>query len=345
MTMKEKIIFKTIVGSQCYGLATETSDIDYKSLYIADDNELFGLRELYRDHLIINKDDKMYEIGRFLELLGNGNPDALEMLFVDKQFVQIDSPQMELIRQHKNKFITKRAAKAFMHYGLEQIKKAKGKDKFVNWEKERFQRKEIIEFCYVAVDGKSVPFLKYIKDRNLKQENFGLVKLNHFREAFGLYYGINKGYKGISFEKSNDVRLSSIPKGENMLAVFGFQKDMYGIHCRDYRNYQEFLKKHNKNRFVETTKAGQKIDGKNCSHLRRLVDIGLEISKGQGINLIRPNRDYLLGIKRGEYDLQTIIKDAQTEVKNILQNVKTINLPDDIDKKFLNDLLIQIRKM
>lgn len=37
-----KIIMRAIVGSQAYGLATETSDIDYKTIYIQSDEDILS---------------------------------------------------------------------------------------------------------------------------------------------------------------------------------------------------------------------------------------------------------------------------------------------------------------
>ena len=58
------IIFKAIVGSQSYGTNLPTSDIDYKGVFLQDpyDKYING----YRDEIIINKDEKYFELEKFL---------------------------------------------------------------------------------------------------------------------------------------------------------------------------------------------------------------------------------------------------------------------------------------
>lgn len=39
---KENIIFRTVVGSRAYGTNIETSDTDYKGVYLQDNNDILG---------------------------------------------------------------------------------------------------------------------------------------------------------------------------------------------------------------------------------------------------------------------------------------------------------------
>jgi len=72
------ILFKTIVGSQSYGTNVEGSDIDYKGVFIQDpyDKYMNG----YRDELTVNKDEKYFELEKFLLACSTGNPTLLELL-------------------------------------------------------------------------------------------------------------------------------------------------------------------------------------------------------------------------------------------------------------------------
>jgi predicted nucleotidyltransferase len=44
--MVHQIIFKTIVGSQAYGTATASSDIDYKGVYVQHPKEILAFRSV-----------------------------------------------------------------------------------------------------------------------------------------------------------------------------------------------------------------------------------------------------------------------------------------------------------
>ena len=255
------------------------------------------------------------------------------------------SPAFELIVKNRDKFLTKKCLRSFGGYAIAQIKKAKGLDKKMNWERERVIRKSPFDFCYVYENGKTLALEPFLNRQNIVQEQCGLVKLDHFRDCYALYYSSEVGfYKGIIAENSNEVKLSSVPKGEQPLSIMYFNKDGYSMHCKDFREYQEWLEKRNIQRYVDIKGHNQQIDGKNLLHCRRLLDMALEIATQKTIIVKRPNADYLLQIRRGEVDLETIIAQAEKDLEALEKHFETANLPEDVDSGFMNDLLLKVRK-
>jgi predicted nucleotidyltransferase len=161
----------------------------------------------------------------------------------------------------------------------------------------------------------------------------GLVNTGHLDENGNVNYGI-----------SNQLRLSSIPKGEKSICNIVYNKDGYSEHCKDFREYQEWLEKRNLQRWVDVESHGQKIDGKNMMHSRRLMDMAREIALGKGINVRRENAAELIDIRRGKIDLQTLIDQVEAEISEIDYLFKISGLPDSVDEKFVDELLIKIRK-
>ena len=162
--MKHKLIYETIVGSTVYGTATPDSDVDKKGVYTQTLDEL--LTWDYEPHFNVTKDESYYEVKRFIELLEAANPTALEMLFTPDEFVTHTSPEFELIRNNKFKFLTKKCAQSFANYGYSQISKATGLDKKMNWEKNRITKKTPLDFIYYVDGIKSMP----IKELLLKNK-------------------------------------------------------------------------------------------------------------------------------------------------------------------------------
>lgn len=160
------------------------------------------------------------------------------------------------------------------------------------------------------------------------------------------------GYKGINKEGiSNSIRLSSIPKGESLLCNFIYQKDSYSTHCKDYKRYKDWIKNRNIQRWIDVKNHGQldkeknsKIDSKNLLHCMRIIDMSIEISKGKGVIVRRPNAQELLNIRNGEMDLFSILKSVEEKIKKADELYKNSNLPDDVDLEFVNNLLISVRK-
>jgi hypothetical protein len=147
-----------------------------------------------------------------------------------------------------------------------------------------------------------------------------------------------------NYGESNQLRLSSIPKGEKCLGVFSFNKDGYTQHCKDFSDYQEWLENRNEARYVETQEHGQKIDGKNMMHCIRLIRMAQEIGSGQGIKVRRPDAQELLSIRRGEVDLDNLIKMADQAIEEMDSIFDNSDLPNKVDPSLVNNLLIEIRK-
>jgi hypothetical protein len=143
---------------------------------------------------------------------------------------------------------------------------------------------------------------------------------------------------------SNQLRLSSIPKGQDPFCTITYNKDGYSEHCKDYREYEEWLSKRNLQRWVDVKSHGQQIDGKNMMHCRRLMDMAREIAEGKGILVRRSNAQELLAIRRGEIDLQTLIDHVESEIKEVDTLFKESDLPEKVDENFINSLLVKIRK-
>ena len=153
-------------------------------------------------------------------------------------------------------------------------------------------------------------------------------------------------YGGIVYpddvSKSNEVRLSSIPKGEQPICFMTYNKDAYTCHCREYREYQEWVENRNQKRYSKAVEAG--YNQKNMCHCIRLLTMAKEISEGKGFKLWRTDdRDFLMGIKNGDYTYEYLIEYAEKLLADVNENLPKSNLPDEVDKEFVNKLLIECR--
>lgn len=154
------------------------------------------------------------------------------------------------------------------------------------------------------------------------------------------------GYKGIvepdDISKSNEVRLSSIPKGELPICKMYYNKDAYTCHCREYKETQEWIQNRNQKRYSKAEEAG--YNQKNMCHCIRLLTMAKEISEGKGFNLWRADdRYFLMGIKNGDYTYEYLIDYAEKLLADVNKNLPKSDLPDEVDKDFVNDLLVKCR--
>ena len=177
-----------------------------------------------------------------------------------------------------------------------------------------------------------------------RQKEFISIKKEEGKPMGFGYKGLVKSGEGLNVAESNQLRLSSIPKGETPICNITYNKDGYTQHCNDYKSYQTWLEQRNESRWVDVQSHGQKIDGKNMMHCMRLIQMSREIAEGKGIVVRRPNAEELISIRRGEVDLQTLIDIVEKEIVEIDKLYEDSNLPEKIDSDFINKLITNIRK-
>lgn len=339
-----KTLFKVITGSHSYGLNIETSDTDFKSVFQCDNNDILALK--YKEQENYSKDYIGYEVRRFLELLRSANPTVLELLFTNEKFILEKDPIFDLVLQNKEKFLTKKCRESFGGYAHQQIKKALGLQKKFRWEGEKIEKKDPFDFCYVIEDGKTYPLKNYLEGfgGRLKEKQIGLVNLDHAPHCYSIYLRWEGEYNGIFEPNSDRVITSSVAISEKDVGTLVYNRDSYKIHCKDWASYQEWLNNRNEARYVENLDTGLKADHKNLMHCRRLLNMAMEIPKDKTLNVFRNDREKLLAIRRGESNLEELLKEAEEDLHKLDDLYANCDLPDSVDFDFLNDLLLKIRK-
>ncbi len=337
---KGLIILECISGSKAYGLDTPSSDTDIKGVFILPKEEYYGLT--YTPQVNNETSDIIfYEFGRFMELLSLNNPNILELLNTPKSAIIYKHPFLTEINSEL--ILSKLCSNTFGKFALSQIKKAKGlKKKIVNPVAE--ERKSVLSFCFVNYDQGAIPLLKYLEIKGWQQEHCGLVNIPHMKDVYGLYYSDQLGFSGVLRGKdSNDICLSSIPKGTDQEALIYFNRNGYSTYCKEYREYWDWVEKRNDDRYENTKSHGKNYDSKNMMHVFRLLEMAIEIGNEKKVNVKRPNRDFLLDIKAGKFEYEELLKMAdlkQTEMETAFENS---SLPDRPNLELINDLTYRLR--
>ena len=153
------------------------------------------------------------------------------------------------------------------------------------------------------------------------------------------------GYKGIIGEDhlSNELRMSSVSKGDNPICYISYNKNGYTKHCVDYKNYKDWEKHRNPVRYESN--LNKNYDSKNIMHCMRLVNMCIEIANGNGFNVDRRNidREYLLDIKNHKFEYDEIMSDLIKKEEEMHEAIKNSKIPEKIDEEFVNNLLLEIR--
>jgi hypothetical protein len=251
-------------------------------------------------------------------------------------------PVMDLLEPEM--FLSKLCQQTFANYAYTQIKKAYGLEKkIVNPVDE--VRRSVLDFCFVYEGNDAVPLIKFLELRGMQQEKAGLAAISHLRDCYNLFYSESRQYSGIMRKgESNDVSLSSIPKGEKAIAMLYFNKDGYSVYCKKYKEYWDWVGKRNEERYKTTMSHGKNYDSKNMMHVFRLLFMAKEIATERRINVFRSDRDFLLSVKEGKFEYDELLQKAEIIRDELPVLYERSDLQDEPDLAMIDDLLIKMRK-
>nr|WP_314228453.1 nucleotidyltransferase domain-containing protein [uncultured Kingella sp.] len=339
------ILLEAISGSRAYNLATPESDTDIKGVFYLPRHLYYGLGYIPQ---IANETNDIvyYELGRFIELLLQSNPNTLELLASPKHCVRHRSPLMGAFRPEW--FISLACRQSFAGYALGQIRKARGLNKkIVN--PMQPEKKTVLDFCHIIDGINTIPLQHWLNTHNWQQERIGLVNVPHTRNLFALFYDTNGtcNYHGvIQKDTTNHLALSSIPAGETPQGYLSFNQDGYSSHCREFASYQTWLAERNEARYQSTAAHGQGYDAKNMMHTFRLLQTARDIALYGEIRVWRENREELLAIKRGAFAYEELLVQAEelmAEIDTLFTN-NAFRLPETTNREAAIAALIKVRE-
>ena len=340
------ILFEAVSGSRAYGTNLPHSDTDLKGVFVLPEHQFFGLDYVPQVANETN-DEVFYELRRFLELLLKNNPTVLELLGTPTDCVVSQHPLFARFRAED--FLSKLCRQSFAEYAVAQIRKAKGLNKKIN-HPEPPARKSVLDFCYVTAGAGAQPVATWLDRKNVSAGQCGLVNVPHLVDLYALFVDATPerahGYRGLvrDPDTSQDVLLSAVPKGEAPVAYLSFNRNGYSTYCRVFREYWEWVEKRNGERYANTVQHGKNYDAKNMLHVFRLLQMALEIAETGQLHVRRPNREFLLQIRRGEFEYEELVAEAEQLVTRVEAAFAASALPDAPSKTAIEQLLIEVRQ-
>ena len=339
------ILFEAVSGSRAYGTSLPHSDTDLKGVFVLPEEAFFSLDYLPQVANDTN-DEVFYELRRFVELLLKNNPTVLELLGTPPDCVVYQHPLFAGFRA--GDFLSKLCRASFAEYAVAQIRKARGLNKKIN-HPEPPARKSVLDFCYVTAGAGAQPVATWLARHGYQAGQCGLANVAHLTDLYALFVdatpGGALGYRGLvrDADTSQDVLLSAVPKGEEPVAYLSFNRNGYSTSCRVFREYREWEAKRNAERFANTVQHGKNYDAKNMLHVFRLLQMAEEIALTGELQVRRPNREFLLQIRRGEFDYEQLVAEAEQLVARVEAGFATSTLPAAPNKAAAEALLRQVR--
>lgn len=153
--LKNNVHYEVIMGSNAYGVSTDTSDVDVYGFSIPPKHILFPYSygnivgfgkapenyEQYQKHHILDKqhrkeyDINIYNIVKYFQLCMENNPNMVDSLFVPTRCVLHSSSIGNHVRDNRKMFLSKAVYHKFRGYAHSQLHKMKDKfrGKNSNW--------------------------------------------------------------------------------------------------------------------------------------------------------------------------------------------------------------------
>jgi predicted nucleotidyltransferase len=334
------LLLDVLSGSHAYGTSTERSDRDFRGAFAAPESFLAGLETI--EQVSDEKSDEVYyELTRFMGLLEKNNPTTLELLFSPEDCIQAKHPVMDLI--DPKLFLSKRCEQSFAGFAVAQIKKARGLNKkIVNPQPE--ERKHLRDFCFVLEGQGSRSLSEWLSEQGIKEEDCGMVASRHAPSVYAIFHDPLAHYRGI-FSRKDDAAIicSSVALEACPIAWMSCNLDAFKAHCREHREYWKWVSERNEDRYMTNSSHGRGYDSKNMMHTLRLIDMASEIATEQTLRVRRPNREWLLRVKSGEFEYDDLLKIAEDRLGEVVEAYAACDLPEEVEREGVRELLERMR--
>ena len=78
-------------------------------------------------------------------------------------------------------------------------------------------------------------------------------------------------------------------------------------------------------------------------HTIRLLDMAIEVFRDGQLNVLRPDRAFLLEVKAGNFSLEEVLKMAETRLEELGRYAASSSLPERVDDSKVRLTLVKMR--
>ena len=309
-----RIILMGVSGSYGYGTNREGSDIDFRGVTLNLPSDLIGLTSFdqFEDK---RTDTVIYSFNKLIRLLLNCNPNTIEILGLDDEQYVIRSGMGQELLDHRNIFLSKRAAASFGHYADSQLRRLQNA---------------------IARDALPQPARE---EHILKSVTYALDDYNRrysdsYKTNARLYLDTAET-EGLETEIFMDASFRHYPLrsyNDLMNSLHTVVRDYDKIGRRNHKKDENHLNKH-------------------AMHLVRLFMMGIDILENETIRTHRPEKDLVLlrSIRNGDFmkdnvlipDFYEIVSDYERRFREAERNSA---LPDNPDMEQVEEFAESVNR-
>lgn len=342
------LIFEAIVGSRLYGTNTEESDTDIFGVYILPNSYILGGTgpEVIHVKDDVGKLDCYYfEFRKYLRLLSSGSPQAIESLFIPKEFILHKNEIFDELVKERDNFITQNCKFSFGYSAIHIIQESE-------FLKSLNLVKDYLDFFKTLPDNRlpnSLPFREYNMIANatgdkIEPENVRLVAVPGMDNIYSVYYSYRLHYNIINKVPSNVKVTGMSPNDQGNLTTCSLDdiaanKTDYPFTMRlnvffdkkGYLDYQKLIERRSK--AIE-----EGIKNKKLAHAYRLMNFGINLASRKEINFDSILMRDILENKVKPDNLAVIFNNCKERLDQAYSNIT-----HTIDKEWLKSLEVTLR--
>lgn len=316
-----EVIVKVKYGSHLYGTSTAESDSDVKGIYLPSTQEILlqrvlpviaqgKLRDSGKKNTKSDIDSDLYSLQKYLQLLSEGQPVALEMLFAPKEALLTPlHPVWIALKKLAPHLLTKKTM-AFVNYCRQQAHK--------------YGKKGV----RLAAVRKALERLE-----KLKQQYGSSTKLNCVQNVLQ------------DLADSSDY----ISIGKEMILANGSKVDYFEIcgkkiistiSLKSARLVLQNILNEYAQRTMEAEKHGG-ADWKALSHAVRIGHQAIEFFSTHTITFPRPEAAHLLAIKLGQLPLEQVEQEIENLFVEVERAMHLSRLPSELDNRLIERFIME----
>jgi uncharacterized protein len=315
-------------GSYAYGLNTPESDEDFKGVCIKPKEAYFGFTQRFEqmEHMGSKSDgiDKVvYSLEKFASLAADCNPNIIEVLHVaDEDVVKTDA-YGELLREHRDDFLSKKAKFTFSGYAHAQLKRI------------------MTHRAWLLNPPKAPP----------ERKDFGLSETQVVSKselgAFDSLFNLPTVDDGAT----DPERITELCDTTRTVLGVELPKDVITIFTREkafraatahWEQYLNWKKTRNPKRAELEAKFG--YDTKHGMHLMRLEMMGNRILEKHTVQVkwVGPEREFLMSIRNGEMGYDELVERAKALESWAEELYLTSTLQKEPDRKQIDQFVVEM---
>lgn len=291
----------------------------------------------------------IYGLHKFVSLASANNPNILELMFLDVRDALYSHPKWERLLEFRDMFLSRKCRHTYLGYALSQLKRIKSHREWLLRPPSAPPTRSEYGLREESVLSADV--------RNLIDENI-LRTLREWSVEDGLDAYIRGSAQDTLRDRMVEFQATVLQCSEHLLnetlydlagVKLGLSEEVryaikqerrYRTAHKQWKAFQKWKTERNEDRAALEAQFG--YDTKHASHLVRLLRMGAEILRGEGVRVRRDDAEEIIAVRSGVWDYDELMAQVQQMQDEIKEATKNSPLPAEPPYEKLDETLLEL---